>query len=104
MSHPSAEEVRVATDALRAEAGQWEHQSGVISGLAGTVQGMELGRVEAGLFQLIVSPYNDVVNTVRARCQEGRTAMTQVAATLRRVAAVYEEEDRDNAHRIRGVY
>ncbi|WP_245854381.1 hypothetical protein [Micromonospora wenchangensis] len=65
---------------------------------------MELGRVEAGLFQLIVSPYNDVVRQVSQRCSEGRTATTEVGQTLRKVADTYDEEDRNNAHKIRNLY
>ena len=65
---------------------------------------MELGRIEAGLFFLIVSPYNEVVRQVEARCREGKAAMTDIAATLRQVATTYEDEDRDSAHRLRNLY
>ncbi len=104
MTHPAPREVKVATDALRTEAGEWDRQSAALAAVAAKVAGMELGRVEAGLFQLIVSPYNQVVDAVQARCREGATAMTEVATTLRRVADTYDAEDRANEHRIRNVY
>jgi hypothetical protein len=104
MTQPASQHVRVATDALRTEAGEWERQSSAIGAIEATVSGMELGRVEAGLFQLVVSPYSDVVNQVRARCGEARTAMTEIAATLRSVADTYDAEDRNSEHRIHNVY
>jgi hypothetical protein len=104
MTHPSGEEVSVATNALRSEAGEWNAQSATI-GLVGTkVAAMEFGRLEAGLFQLMVGPYNDVIHAVAARCAEGATAMTEIADTLRSVADTYDAEDKAAEHRIRNVY
>ncbi|MEU6206087.1 type VII secretion target [Micromonospora musae] len=104
MPPPSRGQVTVATNALRTEAGEWDQQSAAISAIASKVAGMQLGRVEAGLFQLIVSPYNDVVQHVTQRCREGQAAMTEVASTLRKVADIYDEEDRNNAHELRKLY
>lgn len=104
MTQPTPQEVAVATAALRTEATEWENQSTVIAAVATKVAGMELGRIEAGLFQLVVSPYNEVVYAVAARCREGQTAMTEIATTLRAVADTYEREDDSNAHRIHNLY
>jgi len=104
MPPPSREQVTVATNVLRTEAGEWDRQSAAMSAIASKVAGMELGRVEAGLFQLIVSPYNQLVEHVEQRCREGEAAMTEIATTLRKVADTYDEEDRNNAHRFMKLY
>ena len=104
MPPPTRQQVTVATDALRREANEWDHQSVALAAIGQKITGLELGRVEAGLFQLIVSPYNELVAKVIDRCREGQTAMAEVATTLRHVADTYEEEDRNNAHRIRDLY
>ena len=105
MTHPpSREQVTVATDALRNEAGEWDTQSTAIGDLSTKVSGMEFGRLEAGLFQMMVGPYNDVIHGVAARCMEGATAMTEIANTLRSVADTYDAEDKAAEHRIRNVY
>lgn len=104
MTPPGREQVTVATAALRHEAREWDRQSAAIAAIAAKVAGLELGRVEAGLFQIIVSPYNDVVWTVTDRCRQGEAALSEVAETLRRVADTYEQEDLDEAHRIRNLY
>lgn len=101
---PGPEQVAVATKALRDEAGGWEAQSASLARGSDEVAGMEFGRLEAGLFQLMVGPYNDVIDAVSARFREGATAMTEIATTLRGVADTYDAEDRASAHRIRGVY
>jgi hypothetical protein len=54
---PSKQELQVATDALRAEAGIWDHQSDQLAAIVGEVEGLRLRRLEAGIFQLIVSAY-----------------------------------------------
>ena len=104
MTVPSAEEVRVATDALRTEAGVWDDQSEQMSQIASKVQGMQLGRIEAGVFQLIVDPYNDVVTQVNSRSTEAVEAMTNIGNTLRQVATTYDEEDAAADHRNRNLY
>jgi hypothetical protein len=104
MSQPTTQEVAVATGALRTEAGEWSEQSTAIGAIAAKAGEMELGRVEAGLFQLVVSPYNEVVKQVQARCQEGQAAMSEIAGTLRSVADTYDGEDSNNAHRIHNLY
>ncbi|PRY24020.1 hypothetical protein [Pseudosporangium ferrugineum] len=104
MTGPTPEQVTVATNALRNEAGEWDEQSGKLATLSSTVAGMEFGRLEAGLFQLMVGPYNDVIHAVSARCQEGASAMTGIGSTLRDVANTYDAEDKANEHRIRNIY
>ena len=104
MIGPTPEQVSVATEALRREATQWDEESGNLWTLGGRVAEMEFGRLEAGLFQVMVGPYNDVIRAVAARCAEGSTAMSEVAGTLRTVAATYEAEDEAGAHRIKNVY
>ena len=104
MGLPDPGEVSVATEALRTEANQWQTQSGELTALGVKVEAMEFGRVEAGLFQILVHPYNEVVQAVAARCREGGTAMTEIAGTLRSVAGTYEAEDQAGAHRIKNVY
>jgi hypothetical protein len=101
---PSAAEVKVATDALRTEAGQWDEQSSMMSAASTKVGAMEFGRLEAGLFQLMVGPYNEVISAVEARCKEAATAMTEIGTTLRTVADTYDAEDQASEHRIRNLY
>ena len=101
---PSGEQVTVATNALRDEAGEWNSQSAKLGEQGTKVAEMEFGRLEAGLFQLMVGPYNDVVHAVSARSREGATAMAEIAGTLRSVADTYDAEDKAAEHRIRKVY
>ncbi|WP_067508252.1 hypothetical protein [Actinoplanes sp. TFC3] len=101
---PSAAEVKVATDVLRREAGVWDEQSAGLRGLSSKVGAMEFGRLEAGLFQLMVGPYNDVVRAVSSRAQEGATALTDIGTTRRSVANTYDAEDNADEHRIRNAY
>jgi mitochondrial fission protein ELM1 len=105
MTHPpTPDQVAVATSALRSEAKVWDTESGEMAKLSTKVAAMEFGRLEAGLFQLMVSPYNDVVHAVADRSKEGATAMAEIAGTLRSVADTYDAEDRAAEHRIRNIY
>ncbi|AEV86665.1 hypothetical protein ACWT_5648 [Actinoplanes sp. SE50] len=104
MSQPTPDEVRVATDALRTESGTWNNQSDTTKALSAKTATLEFGRLEAGLFQMMVGPYNDVIHAVTARANEGVTAMKEIADTLHQAADTYEQEDRAGAHRIKNVY
>lgn len=101
---PSGEQVAVATNALRNEATEWEMLSERLGEQGAKAAEMEFGRLEAGLFQLMVGPYNDVIQAVSARCREGATAMADIADTLNDVADTYDAEDRAAKHRLRNVY
>lgn len=91
---------QVATDSLRTEAGVWDEQSRKTTAISTLADQLRFTRVEAGIFQLIVTPYGEVVDAVTARCQEGGAQMTDIANTLRNVARTYDEEERNGVHRL----
>jgi hypothetical protein len=100
MGHPTGGEVSVATTTLRSEAQEWDTESAALSTLSGTTGGMEFGRLEAGIFQLMVGPYNTLTQLVTERCREGATAMTGIAAALHGVADSYDAKDEAAAGRL----
>jgi hypothetical protein len=104
MTLPTPGEVHVATDELRTEAGTWNVQCDRLAAFSSKVAEMEFGRLEAGLFQMMVGPYNDVIHAITDRCGEGVTAMREIASTLRSAADTFEAEDRAGAHRIKNIY
>ena len=101
---PTPDEVTVATNVLRQEAGIWDEQSAKLSKMSTDVAAREFGRLEAGLFQIMVGPYNEIIDAVTARTREGATAMTDIGRTLRSVADTYDAEDKASEHRIRNIY
>jgi Excreted virulence factor EspC, type VII ESX diderm len=101
---PTPEQVRVATDALRTEAGIWERQVDALEATRRTVAATALGRVEAGVFQLVVDAYADVVRVADTRCGQAAEAGIRIAATLRAVADRYDAEDAAGEHRLRQLY
>jgi hypothetical protein len=104
MTGPTPAQVRVATDALRRAAAGWDSQAGVLGGMARAVTATALDRGEAGVFQIILGAYAELVDAVAARCREGQGAMTAIAGTLRTVADRYDAEDASGEHRLRGLY
>jgi len=104
MTAPNRAEVQVATAALRTEGGVWLHQSDQLEAVVHKADGLRMGRLEAGVFQVLVSAYDEVVEQVVGRCREGRARMEEIGQALRRAADVYDEEDRSGAHRFRNLY
>jgi uncharacterized protein YukE len=104
MAPPSAAQIKVATDALRAEAGIWDQQSNELGKIASQANGLRLERIEAGIFQIMFEAYASVVDQVTARSGEGRKCMTDVANTLHQVADTYDEEDAANLHLLKNLY
>jgi uncharacterized protein YukE len=95
--------VKVATDALRTEAGVWEQQSGQMESIATTVDDVRFNRLEAGVFQLVVGPYRELVDQVHGRTQEAVQRMKEIADTLRQVAKTYEAEELDGSHKLKNL-
>jgi uncharacterized protein YukE len=93
-------DVKVATNIMRAEAGTWDAQSDQMGTARGKVDAMELGMIEAGVFMPLVHSYNELVQTLRSRCDEGSHAMTEVGKTLRNVADTYDNTDEASARKI----
>ncbi|HEV7452893.1 MAG TPA: hypothetical protein VGO16_16215 [Pseudonocardiaceae bacterium] len=104
MAPPSKSQIKVATDALRTEAGTWDQQSSALDKIVSQADGLRLERIEAGIFQVIFDAYASVVDQVTARSREGRQRMTDVANTLHKVADTYEEEDVANLHLVKNLY
>jgi hypothetical protein len=101
---PNAQQIQVATDALRTEADIWDAQAGQLGTIQSKVSGLTFSRLEAGIFQVLVSVNDDLVNHVTARCGEGKAQMTSIASTLRSVADTYDAEERSNEHSFRNLY
>lgn len=104
MTVPTREEVVVATETLRAEAGTWRTQSGAIADAGTAAAPLVFEGLEGGLFTPFTSVYNEVVAIVAARCAEGETEMVSISDTLRQVADTYDQEDLSGEHRVRNVY
>ena len=94
---PTAQEIKVGLDALRQEAKVWDQQSDQLENASRKADSLHINRVEAGVFQLIVGPYNTVTDMVTNLTWAGHQATAAVAATLRGAAGTYEREDRIHA-------
>jgi hypothetical protein len=104
MAPPTAEQVKVATDALRKEAGVWDTESGEMGKIGPKAEGLRLTRIEAGLFQVIFDTYGTVIDQVIARAGEGTKQMTDVGKTLRSVADIYDQEETAKVHKLKNLY
>lgn len=101
---PTASELAVATGALRAEAGTWAAQAAAMDGIAAKVGSLGFSGIEAGIFQIIVSTHQELVDHLVARSREASAEMGQVAVTLRSVADTYDDEERRGEHALRNLY
>jgi hypothetical protein len=95
--------VKVATDALRTEAGVWDQQSAQMGTLASTVDGLRFNRIQAGVFFPVVGAYGELVEQVHSRCLEAVPRMKEIADTLRQVGNTYDAEEINGAHRLRNL-
>ena len=104
MTPPSKHDVEVATASLVTEGGVWLRQADQLEAISRKADGLRLSRLEAGLFQVVLSAYDAAADQLASRCREGHQRMTEIGVTLRQVAEIYQDEDDDNAHRLRGLY
>lgn len=104
MAPPTTDQITVAIQALRTEAGVWDTQAGAMSDIKSKTEGLQLTRLEAGLFQVIFDTYGQVIDQVIARSGEGNTEMLDIGTTLRAVADTYEQEEAQNVHNLNNIY
>ena len=96
--------IAVATAALRHEAGRWTQGSEELRLVAQMVDGMRMSRLEAGLFNPLLREYTELINVVSGRCLEGVGRTHEVSDALRRVADIYDDEERRNLHGLMNLY
>lgn len=87
------EEVEVVVEALRSEAITWDENSGVVGQISSDVESLRMSRLQAGIFQIMVTAYNDAVDVVQSRCSEGTTNLADIATALRANADAYENQE-----------
>ncbi len=104
MSRPSAEEIKVATNDLRAEATVWIQESGTLTSLASKIGELKFNRVEAGIFQALVAKHSELVEDSATRCTEGAPAFVNTGTTLKFVADKYDEEDQAFADQLKNIW
>lgn len=61
-------------------------------------------RLQAGVFQVIVTAHTDLAAAIAARCGEASIEMARIAATLEEVADTYDDEERRHVHALRHLY
>lgn len=96
MSGENSPGYEVATQSLRRTASIWDQAAETMSTIPAKTEEVRLNRLNAGVFQLIVSPYEAVVDTVAERSREGATQLHAIARELRSSADTYEKTENGN--------
>ncbi|MET8956719.1 type VII secretion target [Streptomyces sp. NPDC004129] len=96
--------LKVVTDALRTDARMWDRESERMGNIHRTVEGLRLSRIQAGVFQVLFSAYEDAIDQISARCAEGQHRMDEVATALIKNANAYDSREADVKQSIDGAY
>lgn len=94
----------VGIDALRGDVKIWDQQDAEMKKITDKVNGLRMDRLEAGIFQIFVTAYQQAVTQVAGRAGEAATAMTDVATTLTGVANAYQEAENSNTHKFTDLH
>jgi hypothetical protein len=103
MSNGTSPGFQVTSNSLRNVAQTWDGQATAIGTIPGKTEGIHLNRLNAGIFQLIVSPYEAVLNAVTDRASEGKSEMGNIATSLRTSADTYDKTENGNVSIIQQV-
>lgn len=88
--------IEVDTSSLRSVAKTWDQEAHAIGRIPEISRGIHLNHITAGVFQLIVSPYEALLNEVADRSAQGQAEMEKIATELRSTAATYEKTEIEN--------
>ncbi|MEU2250120.1 hypothetical protein [Streptomyces sp. NPDC019224] len=97
-------DLKVITDGLRTDAAMWDEQSNAMKAVHDAVEGTRMNRLQAGVFQLLVSAYGAVVDQVSERSAEGEVQMAAVATALYKNAKAYDDHEVDTKHHVDHAY
>ncbi|MBV9846957.1 MAG: hypothetical protein JOZ47_18110 [Kutzneria sp.] len=107
MSAPSSEQVSVALEALRSDAGIWDKAADDLHTVTSAISGLTL-RPEALSVWAVEQGVDRTYGDARGKLEEilGQAAddFGQIAKALRTAADIYEREDEQNMHKLKGVY
>lgn len=102
---PTPAEVTVATDALRADAGDWTDAADELRAAAATADRPVLPATAFSLAGGAVAASYEALRTKAATLLvEGAENFTDVAAALRSAAEQYDADEAANAHAMQNVY
>ena len=105
MTHPTGDEIRVATGAIRAEADIWYESSATLTAAREATWVLPIDGVpSASLFAEFVTAYNEVVTLVHDRFRQGTTHTADVGTALRTVADTYDAEEQASLHAWHNLY
>ena len=96
--------LKTVTDALRNDARMWDRQADTMQTLHSTIEGLRLTRLEAGIFQILFSAYDDAVTKFADRCSEGHQRMGEIADALVKNATAYDNREAETTASIEGAY
>ncbi|MER7766769.1 hypothetical protein [Kitasatospora sp. NPDC096140] len=94
---------KVTTETLRTEAGLWDQQSDELGKIASSVGSMSMDRFQAGVFQLVVGAYAEVLTAVHDRSLEGQQNLKAVADGLRTVADNYDHHEQKTSANLTAI-
>lgn len=97
-------DIKTVTDALRVDARMWDRQSAEMGRIRNAAEGLRVTRLEAGVFQVVFSAYEDAVSQISDRCAEGRDRMDEIASALIKSANAYDNREADTTKSIEGTY
>lgn len=101
---PGKQEISFSIEGLRKHAQDWDKAAEAMGQIGTTVAGLDLNRVEAGLFQSLVNQVNSTRQKVQMLAKEAVTEMEKGGKALRQVATTYEQEEAKNMHKMKKLY
>lgn len=97
-------DLKVITDGLRSDAAMWDEQSNSMKAVHNAVEGTRMNHLQAGVFFLLVSAYESVIDQISARSTEGEVQMAAVATALYKNAKAYDDHEVDTKKHVDHAY
>ncbi|WP_329026362.1 MULTISPECIES: hypothetical protein [unclassified Streptomyces] len=97
-------DLKVITDAIRADVGMWDEQAKSIGEVSASIKGMHRSPTQLGLFAPLFTAYNGVIDHLSSRCGEGQVEMSKIADELIRNAKAYDDHEVETTESVKGAY
>lgn len=99
-----ATDLSICGPAIEAECKHWESTKEPLESTRAAVSSLRLNRIEAGIFQLVVGPNNDVCTKLEEELGRASTEATAIANALQRSLAAYRKHEAETSEIIDNTF
>lgn len=101
---PNPDDVKVAIEALRTAAKEWDKASDELRHIAAEMASLEIRKVHMGLAAPIAKPYEETRDGLEVLLLEASEQAYNISDALKFAANSYQKDEEEGIHRLKSIW